>query len=572
MNNSDFARLLTSDDKALVKELTQHRANKKKREMPKGAKGKGKDKDGNKKGKGGAKGEETGSLLPKQPTYRDRATERREGKGEYETINAEWEGHEEVTVDQSKYLGGDLDHTHLVKGLDFALLSKVRTELTKQDKADELQTQRQQRKEKKQRTFTSALAKKVWHTVVETLHPHHGTFQQRLHGMCKAISKGQRIRNAPQVFLPGRMEYEFDVADKADNTDIPRIIYMSKEDAPKPDWSKKVSGVLPETVAKVSNCLLRAAEERKRRKLDRTTGATASYTVAQKIPAPKIKAKDAEEDIFGGVGGFNGAEAAAKEAARKKAAHQAARSKDAPADAKQKASYFDDAGHEKYRQTPEDRQQLSLDDVEVAEGGAASAKGDGEFEASSKWRGSRPGWVFKLDDAGLGYYLDDAKLAAKAAHAKAGAAALKATTQAPEGRKALRSAKTTKPQKNGDEVDDDAYGELFPSSMQGLATVMTGEDGSDEEDDGVKKKIERLKKLGEKDKAKDSVETSAYGKKGKDASDAKKRKITENQEWQKIDGMIKKGKISSIAELEARGSGGKRAPVPREVFSTPAFF
>jgi hypothetical protein len=31
-----------------------------------------------------------------------------------------------VSVEDSKYLGGDLDHTHLVKGLDYALLNKAR--------------------------------------------------------------------------------------------------------------------------------------------------------------------------------------------------------------------------------------------------------------------------------------------------------------------------------------------------------------------------------------------------------------------------------------------------------------
>ena len=30
-----------------------------------------------------------------------------------------------VTVEESKFLGGDVDHTHLVKGLDYALLQKV---------------------------------------------------------------------------------------------------------------------------------------------------------------------------------------------------------------------------------------------------------------------------------------------------------------------------------------------------------------------------------------------------------------------------------------------------------------
>jgi Sec-independent protein translocase protein TatA len=31
-----------------------------------------------------------------------------------------------MTIENSKFLGGDIEHTHLVKGLDFALLQKVR--------------------------------------------------------------------------------------------------------------------------------------------------------------------------------------------------------------------------------------------------------------------------------------------------------------------------------------------------------------------------------------------------------------------------------------------------------------
>lgn len=32
-------------------------------------------------------------------------------------------------IEESKFLGGDMEHTHLVKGLDFALLNKMRSEL-----------------------------------------------------------------------------------------------------------------------------------------------------------------------------------------------------------------------------------------------------------------------------------------------------------------------------------------------------------------------------------------------------------------------------------------------------------
>jgi hypothetical protein len=34
-------------------------------------------------------------------------------------------------IEESKYLGGDMEHTHLVKGLDYSLLHKIRSELEK---------------------------------------------------------------------------------------------------------------------------------------------------------------------------------------------------------------------------------------------------------------------------------------------------------------------------------------------------------------------------------------------------------------------------------------------------------
>ena len=33
--------------------------------------------------------------------------------------------HRKQVIHESKYLGGDMEHTHLVKGLDYALLEKV---------------------------------------------------------------------------------------------------------------------------------------------------------------------------------------------------------------------------------------------------------------------------------------------------------------------------------------------------------------------------------------------------------------------------------------------------------------
>ena len=69
------------------------------------------------------------------PRYRDRAEERRkDANPDYnlESIN------EIIKLDaeKTKYLGGDIDHTHLVKGLDYTLLRKVKEQLETYQRQD----------------------------------------------------------------------------------------------------------------------------------------------------------------------------------------------------------------------------------------------------------------------------------------------------------------------------------------------------------------------------------------------------------------------------------------------------
>ena len=108
MNNDEFAKLLSEKDVSLLKDTqkTKHtgkhpaRANRQpKPEKPEGSKFKPR----------GVEGQ-----------YRDRADERRAGKEEYKQVEQEFEQQAELSVEDSKYLGGDFNHTHMVKGLDFA--------------------------------------------------------------------------------------------------------------------------------------------------------------------------------------------------------------------------------------------------------------------------------------------------------------------------------------------------------------------------------------------------------------------------------------------------------------------
>ena len=56
-------------------------------------------------------------------------------------------------IQESKYLGGDMEHTHLVKGLDFALLQKVRSEIATRENEEEDEEEEVEAKETKKLAF-----------------------------------------------------------------------------------------------------------------------------------------------------------------------------------------------------------------------------------------------------------------------------------------------------------------------------------------------------------------------------------------------------------------------------------
>lgn len=57
---------------------------------------------------------------------RDRALERRKGFNPDYPVEGDAVGDvNSMSVEETKFLGGTIDHTHLVRGLDYALLEKV---------------------------------------------------------------------------------------------------------------------------------------------------------------------------------------------------------------------------------------------------------------------------------------------------------------------------------------------------------------------------------------------------------------------------------------------------------------
>ena len=79
--------------------------------------------------------------------YRDRAKERRKGLNiDYAETQGEMEQAEQIRkidASKNKYLGGDVAHTHLVKGLDYQLLQQIRND-AEQAEDDNLEEKLQQ--------------------------------------------------------------------------------------------------------------------------------------------------------------------------------------------------------------------------------------------------------------------------------------------------------------------------------------------------------------------------------------------------------------------------------------------
>ncbi|CAG8519221.1 15986_t:CDS:2 [Acaulospora colombiana] len=164
--------------------------------------------------------------------YRDRAAERRKGANpDYQeteqilkALNNSEELEAKLIYEQSKYLGGDTEHTHLVKGLDYALLAKVRSEINrdgeegKGEKDDEeLEAALEKIKEESQETpkINSRLAQNIYDIVIED-------------------PKKKKPPKLNELFVTGRMAYVFELADErgryGDAFSIPTTVIRSKAD------------------------------------------------------------------------------------------------------------------------------------------------------------------------------------------------------------------------------------------------------------------------------------------------------------------------------------------------------
>ena len=140
-------------------------------------------------------------------------------------------------IQESKFLGGDMEHTHLVKGLDYALLQKVKAEISNKEQVPEdedLDNIIDNIPEGKEKTAAAAASTT---TVAAAAQPAEDTKAKHeiKSTLARNIHRALFDKNLPErneLFAPGRMAYVVDLEDEFGESDVPTTVIRSKTDCP----------------------------------------------------------------------------------------------------------------------------------------------------------------------------------------------------------------------------------------------------------------------------------------------------------------------------------------------------
>lgn len=290
------------------------------------------------------------------PTYRDLAAERRAREAESGTSEA---AELNVDIERSKFLGGDAEHTHLVKGLDFSLLNKIKreTERERQDarahSADAASTTAQLSSSSgKAPALAAPRASKFAQSVLSAALADHSTalfaaaaqsgsaakqpgassssstkelsFREQMRRTL--VHGGSSVSSAAARYAPGRLTFTVDLrtnADDAGYSEHPRVTLRPAAECP--DTDPGVFDALPaallEAVSEVAVAVRQGGDamrklRRQRRRRERELAEEAAVAEAAKQAAVQQPASasgkgdedeggDEDDDVFGDVGEYN---------------------------------------------------------------------------------------------------------------------------------------------------------------------------------------------------------------------------------------------------------------------------
>ena len=257
--------------------------------------------------------EEQDTLNSILKNYRDRAKERRtvEVKSDMETEaeimklaggyravapvgGAAYEQHDrrKQMIDESKYLGGDMEHTHLVKGLDYALLQKVRSELDSKevDNDDEHLDTLYERKHAPivGNDAVPSTGVGVAAVVAGVDDKPKTAMARNVHALVTAAARIDDRVVANEMFAPRRMAYVIDLTGgddwRAVDSDIPTTLVRSKAECPLDESTTSSLSVNDVVIQKLSQVLsyLRADTKRKKAAKDKMIAEAATSDPAQR--------------------------------------------------------------------------------------------------------------------------------------------------------------------------------------------------------------------------------------------------------------------------------------------------
>jgi len=257
-----------------------------------------------------------------------------------------------------------MEHTHLVKGLDFALLQKVRSEIAEEDEENEelhakktksKQTDKEEDDDADEIAFTTKLGQKIY----------------------KAL-----FRNRPaernELFQPGRMAYVFDIEDEYAESDIPTTLIRSKADCPGIETQATLT-TNDIVINKLTQILLYLRQGtrggKKVKKKDKGKEKEKNEKQGQ-----KVRPAGAEDSIFGDIGEYDPTEST-KEYEKKGKAKEKERDRDRKK-SKSSSSYFEKSAG------GEDEAQFNKKDVSAEEFAKSVTQAYGkkhEMEERAAW-------------------------------------------------------------------------------------------------------------------------------------------------------------------------------------------
>lgn len=265
------------------------------------------------------KKEEDDTLAELAKKYRDRARERRDNANpDYQeevaaTTTAAYRAvapdlksgldaaeRRKQMIQESKFLGGDMQHTHLVKGLDYALLQKVRSEIQIKENDE---TEKEIEDEDEFETITQKGKSKTNLPVVPDI-------PEESSDAVKSVMATNILRfaktNFPErneLFLPGRMAYQFDLENECIEIDIPTTLIRSKADCPHLEISSSLStnDIVINKLTQILSYLRQGGSSRKIKKVPKERTAE----VKQEPRDEKTKkSTNFDDSIYGDIGDY----------------------------------------------------------------------------------------------------------------------------------------------------------------------------------------------------------------------------------------------------------------------------